>query len=435
MRVLVVGGGAREHALCWAFARSPLCKKLFCAPGNAGIAAVATCLPIKAEAVEAIVAACHEQAIDFVMVGPEAPLALGLVDALHAEGFAVFGPSRAAAQLESSKGFMKDLCAAAGVPTAPYRRVRDLAAAESYIRERFPALEGKPIVVKADGLAAGKGVTVARTLEDALTAAREALAGKFGTAGAELVIEDGLIGEEASFFALVDGEKVRPFAGAQDHKAAFDGDQGPNTGGMGAYSPAPILSPALIDQVMDSIVAPTARAMVARGTTFRGVLFAGLMHTAAGPMLIEYNVRFGDPETQVMLPRLESDLLALLFAATQGGLMEAELRFSADTALGVVLATRGYPAAHENGSRIRGLDAASQQQGAQRPHTQIFHAATKRGAGGVIEAHGGRVLTVVGRAPNLPMAQKQAYEAVAAIDWPEGFYRKDIGWRALKDRR
>lgn len=421
MRVLVIGGGGREHALCWAFRQSPLLTALFAAPGNAGIAALATCLPIKADAVAELVEAALAQRIDFVMVGPEVALVAGVVDALEARGIAVFGPNAAAARLEGSKGFMKDLCSRAGIPTAAYARFTDHAAATAYVRE-----QGAPIVIKADGLAAGKGVTVAMTVADALAALDAAMRDHaFGAAGSSVVIEEYMAGEEASFFALVDGETAIPFTHAQDHKRAFDADKGPNTGGMGAYSPARILSPDHSQQVMAEIILPTARAMVANGTPFRGVLFAGLMLTDKGIKLIEFNARFGDPETQAMLPRLKSDLLAVLYNISQGRIKEVVLAWHDSAALCVVMAAKGYPGAFATGSVIENLAAASAM-----PGTVIFHAATRRNPGGALTAQGGRVLGITGYGETLAAAKAHAYAAAAQVVWEGGFYRRDIGGRA-----
>jgi phosphoribosylamine--glycine ligase len=423
MKVLVVGGGGREHALCWTIAASPLCHKLFCAPGNAGIAEEAECVPIAAEDIGGLLAFVQKEAIDYVVVGPEGPLVLGLVDRLAAIGVKAFGPSAAAAQLEGSKGFTKDLCAKYDIPTAAYARFTDAAAAKAYVYE-----QGAPIVVKADGLAAGKGVTVAMTEDEALAAIDEAMAGgAFGAAGAELVIEAFLEGEEASFFALVDGETALPLATAQDHKRAYDGDEGPNTGGMGAYSPAPVMTAALIEETMARIVRPTVAAMKAEGMPFKGVLYAGLMITKNGPELIEYNVRFGDPECQVILMRLMSDLLPALIASTDGVLSAFDLRWYPEPALTVVMAAKGYPGAYEKGSVIRGLDLAP----GNSDDVQVFHAGTKAGPNGEILANGGRVLNVTAMAPSIKEAQALAYTAVDKIDWPEGFCRRDIGWRAV----
>jgi len=422
MKVLVVGSGAREHALCWSFARSPLCAKLFCAPGNPGIAAVATCLPIKAEAVDELLETAKKLEIDFVMIGPEVPLTLGLADKLRAAGIACFGPSQKAAQLEGSKGFMKDLCQHAGIPTAAYARFSDSEKAKAYVRA-----QGAPIVIKADGLAAGKGVTIAQTIEEACAAIDTAMCDKaFGEAGSELVIEECMVGEEASFFALTDGTHVIPFTTAQDHKAVFDGDKGPNTGGMGAYSPAPIVTPALSHRIMDEIILPTVKAMKEAGTPFSGMLYAGLMLTKEGPKLIEYNARFGDPETQVMIPRLGSDLLAALYAVSKGMADAVKLEWKDEACLCVVMAANGYPGSYQKGSVIRGTDESNAL-----PDTVVFHAGTARNEAGDLTASGGRVLGLTSWAPTIEEAQKKAYAAVAKIDWPEGFCRKDIGWRAI----
>jgi phosphoribosylamine---glycine ligase len=436
MRVLVVGSGGREHALAWAIAASPLVDQLFCAPGNAGIAEEAECVPIRATDIEGLVGFCKRERIDFVVVGPEAPLALGLVDALEAEGIATLGPSAAAAALETSKSFAKDLCARAGIPTAPYRRFRDPAAAKAYIAER-----GAPIVVKADGLAAGKGVAVATDLDIAFRAIDAALVEhRFGEAGREIVVEDFLEGEEASFFALVDGEDALPLATAQDHKRLGEGDTGPNTGGMGAFSPACSLTPALEGQAMDRIILPTIAAMRDQGRVFKGILYAGLMLTESGPMLLEYNVRFGDPEAQALMMRLISDPLPALIAAHDGILRQVDLRWHADAALCVVMAARGYPDDPQRGSEIRGLDAAGAN-----PATKIFHAATRREpapahgsdqepargqappGGSRLLADGGRVLGITALGSDLTQARGRAYAAIDRIDWPEGFCRRDIG--------
>jgi phosphoribosylamine--glycine ligase len=417
MRVLVVGSGGREHALAWAIAASPLVDRLFCAPGNAGIAEEAECVPIRATDIAALVGFCKRERIDFVVVGPEAPLALGLVDALEAEGIAAFGPSATAAALESSKSFAKDLCARAGIPTAPYRRFRDPAAAKAYIAKR-----GAPIVVKADGLTAGKGVTIAMDLESAFRAVDAVLVEhRFGEAGRELVVEDFLEGEEASFFALVDGKDALPLATAQDHKRVGEGNTGPNTGGMGAFSPAISLAPALEGQVMDRIIMPTIAAMRDQGRVFKGILYAGLMVTESGPMLLEYNVRFGDPECQPLMMRLISDPLPALIAAHDGILRQVDLRWRPDAALCVVMAARGYPDDPERGSEIRGLDAAGAN-----PATKIFHAATRRDGSRLI-ADGGRILGITAMGSDLTQARDRAYAAIDRIEWPEGFCRRDIG--------
>ncbi len=426
MRVLVVGGGGREHALCWAIAASPLCTKLYCAPGNAGIAQVAECVEVAAEDVDGQVALARREKIDFVVIGPEVPLAMGLADRLAEAGIKAFGPSQKAAQLESSKGFTKDLCKRHGIPTGAYERFTDADRAVAYIEA-----QGAPIVVKADGLAAGKGVVVAETVEQAVAAVRDMLSGnRFGSAGASVVIEEFLVGEEASFFALCDGEHALPLAGAQDHKRVFDGDKGPNTGGMGAYSPAPVFDDAMQRRTMDEIILPTVRAMAQDGTPFRGVLYAGLMITAQGPKIFEYNCRFGDPECQVLMMRLKSDILPALIATADGGLRHFDLRWSSETALTVVMAAKGYPDAYRKGSEIRGLDAAAKVDG-----VEIFHAGTKFGADGKsVLANGGRVLNVTAMAPTVEQARDRAYRAVDLIDWPEGFCRRDIAWRAVARR-
>ncbi len=417
MRVLVVGGGGREHALCWKLAQSPRLTKLWCAPGNAGIAAVAEC--VGAEGVPAVVAFARDNAVDLVVVGPEAPLTLGLADACRAAGIACFGPSAAAAQLEGSKTFTKEVADAAGAPTAAWARFTDASAAREYVRT-----QGAPIVVKADGLAAGKGVVVAATVAEAEAAIADIMETRaHGDAGNSVVIEECLIGEEVSFFALCDGVRALPFAAAQDHKRVGDGDRGPNTGGMGAYSPAPAFTPALQAETMARIIQPCLDDMARRGTPFTGVLFAGLMLTAAGPKLIEFNVRFGDPECQVLMLRLADDLLPLLDGAAHGRLPDAPPRFSEDHALVVVMANRGYPGAVVNGSAIAGLDRAGQ-------HALVFHAGTVAD-GDVVRAKGGRVLGVAAAAPTLRAARDAAYRGVDALDWPEGFARRDIGWRAL----
>ncbi|KAA0598404.1 phosphoribosylamine--glycine ligase [Azospirillum lipoferum] len=426
MKVLVVGSGGREHALCWAISNSPLCDKLYCAPGNAGIADVAALVPIGSEDVDALVRFVQDNAIDFVVVGPEGPLVLGLVDRLTALGVKAFGPSAAAAELEGSKGFMKDILAKYGVPTAFYERFKDPEAAKAYVRKH-----GAPIVVKADGLAAGKGVTVARSEQEAFDAIDDALVGgRFGAAGAEVVVEEFLDGEEVSFFALCDGENALPLASAQDHKAVGDGDTGPNTGGMGAYSPAPVLTPDLQDRVMREIILPTVKGMAAEGKPFKGVLFAGLMimRTPDGPVpkTLEFNVRFGDPECQTLMMRLKSDALAALVAAADGVLDSIDLRWHEQTALCVVMAASGYPGDYAKNTEIRGLDKAGAVDG-----VTVFHAGTKRAEDGRVLSVGGRVLGVTALAPTVAAAQTAAYKAVDALDWPDGFCRRDIGWRAV----
>jgi phosphoribosylamine--glycine ligase len=428
MRILVVGGGGREHALCWAISASPLCTRLLCAPGNAGIAQVAECVAVAADDIEGQVALARREKIDLVVVGPEGPLVAGLADRLAAAGIKVFGPSAKAAQLEGSKGFTKDLCRRHGIPTARYERFTDLGMAETYIKAACSESEGTPIVIKADGLAAGKGVVVAESVEQALGAVRDMLAGnRFGAAGASVVVEEFMEGEEASLFALCDGEHALALPGAQDHKRAFDGDKGPNTGGMGAYSPAAILDEAMVDRAMREIVLPTVRALKADGMPYTGVLYAGLMIGAKGPRLVEYNCRFGDPECQVLMMRLKSDILPALLAAADGGLGHFDLRWSDDVALTVVMAAKGYPDDYRKGSEIRNLAAADGI-----PGVQIFHAGTCFGMDGkTILANGGRVLNVTALAPSVEEARSRAYRAVDLIDWPEGFCRRDIAWRAV----
>jgi phosphoribosylamine--glycine ligase len=424
MNVLVIGSGGREHALCWAIAASPLLGRLYCAPGNGGIADVAECVALKPLDFDGILRFCREKDIGFVVVGPEDPLVNGLVDLLGREGIKSFGPSTAAAQLEGSKGFTKDLCAEFGIPTAAYGRFSHALAAKEFAR-----VKGAPIVVKADGLAAGKGVIIANTVAEAEEAIDEILGGRFGEAGAEVVIEEFMEGEEASFFALCDGNRTLALATAQDHKRVFDNDQGPNTGGMGAYSPAPVMDDALCERVMREIIEPTAAAMRARGMPFKGVLYAGLMITADGPKLIEYNARFGDPECQVLMMRLKSDILPALIATHDGTLDSITLEWKNDAALTVVMAAKGYPGEYVKGTDIRGLDRAGALD-----HVQIFHAGT-RADDGRIRAAGGRVLNVTATGKTVAEAQATAYRAVDLIDWPEGFCRRDIGWRAIARER
>ncbi|MBI3419933.1 MAG: phosphoribosylamine--glycine ligase [Proteobacteria bacterium] len=423
MNVLIIGSGGREHALAWAIKKSHALEKLYCAPGNAGIENLATCLPVAVDDIPGIVDAAKKHQIGLVVIGPEGPLVAGLADALRDEDIPVFGPNKNAAQIEGSKGFMKDLCASAGVPTAKYKRFTSAEEARAYVKQK-----GAPIVVKADGLAAGKGVTVAMTLDEAMKAIDQAMVEDvFGEAGKSVVIEEYMEGEEASFFALVDGDGAMAFAHAQDHKRAFDGDQGPNTGGMGAYSPAPIISRDMQERVMRDIIFPTARALAAAEMPFNGVLFAGLMITKTGPRLIEFNARFGDPETQAILPRLQSDLLDALYKTATGELRRVKLEWKNEAALCVVMAAKGYPGAYEKGSVIKGLqDAAAV------PNAVVFHAGTRGGGPGEeIQAWGGRVLGVTGWGKTVKEAQHHAYWAVDQIEWEQGFCRRDIGWRAL----
>jgi phosphoribosylamine---glycine ligase len=420
MNVLLIGSGGREHALAWAMVSSPLLSKLYAAPGNAGIAELATCVALDVTNHDAVIAFCREHTIGFVVIGPEAPLVAGLGDALGAVGIKFFGPTKAAAQLEGSKGFTKDLCREFNIPTAAYGRFKDAASAKSYL-----AQQSIPIVVKADGLAAGKGVVIAMTRAEAEAAIDACFAGAFGQAGAELVIEEFMEGEEASFFALCDGKNALALATAQDHKRVGDGDTGPNTGGMGAYSPAPVMTPEMIERTMSEIILPTVAGMIARGTPFTGVLFAGLMITKTGPKLIEYNARFGDPETQVLIMRLKTDLLSTLLATADGTVDKLNVQWSNDVALTVVMAAKGYPGTPLKGTEIKGLTAASKIDG-----VEIFHAGTRRD-GDRILADGGRVLNVTARAKSVAEAQAHAYAAINQINWPEGFCRKDIGWRAI----
>jgi phosphoribosylamine--glycine ligase len=419
MNILLLGSGGREHALAWKMAASPLVDRLYCAPGNAGIAREAECVALDIADHAAVIAFCRNSKIDFVVVGPEAPLVAGIVDDLEAAGIRTFGPTRAAAQLEGSKGFTKDLCRAHNIPTAAYERFTAAEPAKAYVRAR-----GAPIVVKADGLAAGKGVVVAQTVAEAEAAIEMICAD--AALGSELVVEEFLQGEEASFFALSDGDHALALATAQDHKRVHDGDQGPNTGGMGAYSPAPVMTPAITRRALDEIVTPTIAAMKQMGSPYRGVLFAGLMITAAGPKLIEYNCRFGDPETQVLMLRLKSDLVPALVAARDGMLKSFDLRWYDAAALTVVMATKGYPGSYGRGSVIEGLDAA-----AQVDSVEIFHAGTKAENGKVL-ANGGRVLNVSALGRTVAEAQARAYAAIDRIRWPDGFCRRDIGWQAVK---
>jgi len=421
MNVLVIGSGGREHALAWAIAKSPLLTKLYCAPGNGGMEKVGECVPLKVMDFDGIVSFCKEKNIEFVVVGPEDPLAGGLVDRLDEENIKSFGPSKAAAQLEASKGYTKDLCAEFNIPTAAYARFEALEPARAYLKD-----QGLPIVIKADGLAAGKGVIIPETMGEAEEALEEIFGGKFGEAGAQVVIEEFMTGEEASFFVLADGKVALPLATAQDHKRVGDGDTGPNTGGMGAYSPAPIMTAEICDRVMREIVQPTLDAMAKRGTPFKGVLFAGLMLTEQGPKLVEYNARFGDPETQVLMLRLKSDILPALIASHDGTLGGVSLDWHEDVALTVVMAAKGYPGAYEKGTEIKNLETAGADE-----TVEIFHAGTLKAEDAVL-ASGGRVLNVTARGKSVSQAQARAYAAADKIDWPNGFCRRDIGWRAVE---
>lgn len=423
MKILLVGGGGREHALAWKLAQSPQCETLYCAPGNPGIADVAECVSIAVDDVELLTKFAVEKGIDFVVAGPEAALVAGLHDRMKIENIPVFGPTQSAARLEGSKGFTKDLCKRHGMPTAFYERFTDIAKAEEFIRKI-----GAPIVIKADGLAAGKGVVVAMTLDEALAAARDMLSGNaFGASGAEIVVEEFLDGEELSFFALTDSKNVLFLASAQDHKRVGDGDIGPNTGGMGAYSPAHLLTPALHDKIMDRIIRPTVKGMAADGVPYQGVLYAGIMVVKNEPYLIEYNARFGDPECQVIMPRLNDDLVTLLYACATGKLDSIKLlSFKDETALTVVMAAKGYPGSYAKGGKISGIENA------EKIGAKVFHAGTSRNDKGDLVSSGGRVLNVTALGADIEDAQRKAYAAVDQIDWPDGFCRRDIGWRAVK---
>ncbi|MCC6913546.1 MAG: phosphoribosylamine--glycine ligase [Rhodospirillaceae bacterium] len=425
MRVLVVGGGGREHALCWKISASPLCSKLFCAPGNPGIAETATCVAIGAEDLDGLVTFAKDEKIDFVVVGPAAPLVAGLVDRLTQAGIKSFGPRKAAAQLEGSKGFTKDLLAKYNIPTGAYGRFKDAESAKTFVAQK-----GAPIVVKADGLAAGKGVILCQTVDEANAAVDSIMTDRaFGAAGNEVVIEEFLYGEEASFFVLVDGKTALPLAAAQDHKAVGDGDTGPNTGGMGAYSPTPVVDAAMHARIMKEIVIPTVDGMAKEGTPFTGVLFVGLMIGEEGPKVIEFNARFGDPECECLMMRMKSDVLPALLATADGQLANFDVRWHDEVALTVIMAANGYPGTPEKGTVIGGLTGVDALEG-----VKVFHAGTKeetRGAEKVIVASGGRVLAVTATGKNVREAQARAYQAVDLIDWPGGFCRRDIGWRAV----
>ncbi|WP_300013345.1 phosphoribosylamine--glycine ligase [uncultured Roseobacter sp.] len=421
MNILILGSGGREHSLAWAVMQNPKCDRLIVAPGNAGIAEIADCATLDIEDGGAVVGFAEEKAIDFVIVGPEAPLAAGVSDRLRDAGISVFGPSGAAARLEASKAFTKQICDAAGAPTAAYGHFTDADAAKAYV-----AAQGAPIVIKADGLAAGKGVIIAETEVQALAAVDDMFSGAFGEAGAEVVIEEFMTGEEASFFVLCDGETVLPIGTAQDHKRVGEGDTGLNTGGMGAYSPAPVMTEAVTRKALDEIVRPTMAEMVRQGTPYQGVLFVGLMIQDGQPRLVEYNVRFGDPECQVLMMRLGAQVLDLLQACAEGRLAEAQVNWAADHAMTVVLAANGYPGSYEKGSVINVLEKVPEDSS-----HMVFHAGTGRDAG-KFTAQGGRVLAVTARAGTLQDARDTAYRMVDQIDWPEGFCRRDIGWRALK---
>jgi len=420
MNILILGSGGREHALAWAVMQNPKCDKLIVAPGNAGIAQIADCAAIDIDDGGEVVEFAARNNVDFVIIGPEAPLAAGVADRLREAGVLVFGPSRAAAALEASKAFTKEICDACGAPTAAYGHFKEAAAAKDYVRAQTV-----PIVVKADGLAAGKGVIIAQTVQEAEAAIDDMFGGEFGAAGAEVVIEEFMTGEEASFFVLCDGDTVLPIGTAQDHKRVGDGDTGPNTGGMGAYSPAPVLTDAIAQRALEEIIRPTVAEMARRGMPYQGVLYAGLMIEDGAPRLVEYNVRFGDPECQVLMMRLGAQALDLMQAAAENRLDEMRVNWAQDHALTVVMAAQGYPGSYAKGTVIGGLDALPEDSS-----NMVFHAGTALEGSDVV-ATGGRVLGVTARGSDLAQARKKAYDAVDAIDWPQGFCRRDIGWRAL----
>ncbi|HPF45666.1 MAG: phosphoribosylamine--glycine ligase [Alphaproteobacteria bacterium] len=421
MNILVIGSGGREHSLTWKIAQSPLLDELYVAPGNGGMGDLATLVNLDADNHDDVITFCREKNINFVVIGPEAPLVGGLADRLVEENIKVFGPSAKAAALEGSKGFTKDLCAKYNIPTAAYGRF-----SEAEKAKKFAAANGAPIVIKADGLAAGKGVIIAESLDQANDAIDDILGGQFGSAGAELVVEEFLTGEEASFFVLTDGKNILPFGTAQDHKRVGEGDTGPNTGGMGAYSPAPVMDKNMISRTIDEIILPTVKGMAAEGRPFKGVLFAGLMITNKGPELIEYNVRFGDPECQCLMMRLESDIVPLLIACADGTLDQMNANWSDQVSLNVVMAAKGYPGGYEKNTEIKNLDAAGSAE-----NIMIFHAGTKK-SGDKILATGGRVLNITSLAATVTEAKRAAYAALDKINWPEGFCRRDIGWRAIE---
>ena len=420
MNILVIGSGGREHSLTWKISQSPLLDQLYVAPGNGGMSDIATCVDLNASNHDEIVSFCREKNIEFVVIGPEGPLVDGLGDRLMDENIAAFGPKSNAAILEGSKGFTKDLCAKYNIPTAAYGRFTEAEPAKTFVAEK-----GAPIVIKADGLAAGKGVIMAETLEQANDAIDDIFGGQFGEAGAELVIEEMLFGEEASFFVLTDGENILPFGTAQDHKRVGEGDTGPNTGGMGAYSPAPVMDDAMIKRTIDEIIIPTVKGMAAEGRPFQGVLFAGLMITEKGPELIEYNVRFGDPECQTLMMRLNSDIVPALMACSKGNVHKVETIWSEDTALNVVMAANGYPGSYDKNTEIKNLDQAGDAD-----NVMIFHAGTKKESDSIL-AIGGRVLNITALSTTVKQAKDDAYTAINKINWPGGFFRRDIGWRAV----
>ena len=420
MNILILGGGGREHSLAWAVKQNPKCDRLLVAPGNAGIAQIAECADIDILDGEAVVEFASQNGVDFLIIGPEGPLSAGVADQCRAAGLTVFGPSAAAARLEASKSFTKEICDAVSAPTATYARFTDAATAKSYVSS-----QPLPIVIKADGLAAGKGVVIATNLPEATSALDDMFDGEYGDAGAEVVIEEFMEGEEASYFLLVDGETVLPIGTAQDHKRVGDGDTGPNTGGMGAYSPAPVLTDEIAQRAIDEIIQPTMAEMVRRGSPYQGVLYAGFMIKDGQARLVEYNARFGDPECQVLMMRLGAQALDLMLAAAEGRLESAQVNWADDHAVTVVMAANGYPGHYEKGSEIKGLNGLAEDS-----LNMTFHAGTT-GSDGVISACGGRVLNITARGDSLQEARDRAYAMVGQIDWPQGFYRQDIGWRAL----
>ncbi|MDG2474693.1 MAG: phosphoribosylamine--glycine ligase [Paracoccaceae bacterium] len=421
MKILVLGGGGREHALVWAIAQNPKCQKIFCAPGNAGINKIATHADLNILKPDEIVDFCKNKAIDFVVIGPEAPLLAGVSDALRLQNILTFGPSKEASMLEASKSFTKEICRSGNIPTAISETFYDFKSAKTYLER-----SDYPIVVKADGLAAGKGVVIAESKKIALNTIESMLSGRFGVAGDSLIIEEFLPGEELSYFVLCDGKTLLPIGSAQDHKRAFDGDRGPNTGGMGAYSPAPTLTKALEKKILSKIIKPTIDIMNSRGSPFLGVLYAGLMIKDGEPSLIEYNVRFGDPECQVLMVRLGAQILDVLLDCAEQKLNESRINWANDSAISVVMATKGYPANYKKGTIIKNISSAEKIDG-----VEVFHAGTKTDSNEVL-ANGGRVLNITCRESNLKLAHKKVYQAAALIDWTDGFYRNDIGWRGLK---
>ncbi|MDG1995430.1 MAG: phosphoribosylamine--glycine ligase [Emcibacteraceae bacterium] len=421
MNILIIGSGGREHSITWKIAQSDLCDELYVAPGNGGMGNIAKCVSLNDNDHAEVIKFCRDNNIEFVVIGPEAPLVGGLSDALMAEGVCTFGPSAAASILEGSKGFTKDLCAKYNIPTAAYGRFKDAASAKE-----FTSKQSIPVVIKADGLAAGKGVIIAETLNEANEAIDDIFGGQFGKAGAELVVEEFLVGEEASFFVLCDGENILPFGTAQDHKRVGEGDTGPNTGGMGAYSPAPVMTEEMIERTINEIILPTVKGMNDQGMPFKGVFFAGLMITDKGPELIEYNVRFGDPECQTLMVRLDSDIVPALMACANGNIDQISVAWKDKTSMNVVMAANGYPGSYDKNTEIKNLDEAGSAD-----NIMIFHAGTKKEDDRIL-ATGGRVLNITSLSSNVTEAKNDAYRALDQINWPEGFCRRDIGWRAIE---